>query len=355
MKVRQIIPATDWKAVFLNGKKALTTSPLVCFALTNDGEKSEIVGMIAEGTLITSCDGASFMGYIGPKEACDDLTLTANNKSLVEIRRATKNLASEMVEVRESAIELLGRFGPAASSATIALSKIVADEHETDWLRRLAVENIGYIGEDAQGAIPTLIDSLENDHLLEEVVRSLIGIGELGIKALIESASSNKNPRIRRKILSGFAGLEEDAPLVFDVVATSLNDCPEVAWYAMHAIKNFIEKSKYGDLPDYREELKGNIPQLVKLLGKEQEDIHQFLASETLGIFGKYAVDCIPALVTFQLRFAKEKAAHQRDPHSILDILEDVGEPPLEVLKKINGMRMKDRQFVMGLVEKRKK
>lgn len=87
-----MIPANGWQAVYVKedasdagyqcASDKLTIVPLVCFALMEEQEDSQIVGMVPDGNTVIPCVSPTFLGYLA-KDARLDSMLEPLNAWLV--------------------------------------------------------------------------------------------------------------------------------------------------------------------------------------------------------------------------------------------------------------------------------
>jgi hypothetical protein len=71
-KIVQIMSAEGWGATFVDGEEEII-SPLVGWALVQDGAESEVVGLVASDNKVALCDAdEDFTGYVFLPDALPD-------------------------------------------------------------------------------------------------------------------------------------------------------------------------------------------------------------------------------------------------------------------------------------------
>ncbi|NWJ48896.1 MAG: HEAT repeat domain-containing protein [Chloroflexi bacterium] len=107
--------------------------------------------------------------------------------------------------VREAAADALGYLKD--RSAVTPLTEIVADQEEAYNVRIRAAETLGYLGDDSQAVIKTLVSVLHEQQMYNgwklgtNAAESLSKLGEKGKQALIE-ASHSENEAVRKLALN---------------------------------------------------------------------------------------------------------------------------------------------------------
>lgn len=93
------------------------------------------------------------------------------------VPRAIVALQSEHEEIRNAAVRVLGRIGPAAKEAVPELAKILAEKHSE--LRREAAYALAQIGPDSASAVPALLKAA-GDQDRETVLAATYALGKIG-------------------------------------------------------------------------------------------------------------------------------------------------------------------------------
>ena len=119
----------------------------------------------------------------------------------------TKALENTDSAVRAAAAQALGKIGPASARSSGALADSLGDENME--VRRWSAMALGQIGSSAEKAAPQLIAALEDSHVRQAAMTSLIQIGKSTAQALRESLDNDN--------------------LRFDVSAILLNVDPDTA------------------------------------------------------------------------------------------------------------------------------
>jgi len=107
-------------------------------------------------------------------------------------------LKDEDKKVRGNVVKALGTIGPKAAGALSALSAVVKDEDD----RRVRSGAVKVLGEIGAAAVPTLVEALKEEALVQSAAGALARIGpdaEAAVPALTEAAK-NADARTRRSI-----------------------------------------------------------------------------------------------------------------------------------------------------------
>lgn len=129
------------------------------------------------------------------------------------------------VEERAIALEALGQIGGAHPKAIPAVVELLSDlstakgregQDDSETLRELAAECIGFIGKDAAIAVPVLMQSLSDrsETIRRKTVASLGRIGpaaQLAIPSLLESMAYDESPAVRDAAETALAAIGSPA------------------------------------------------------------------------------------------------------------------------------------------------
>lgn len=219
--------------------------------------------------------------------------VSAGQTSQSEINKYIDNLKKE--ELLFESMRNLVRIGKPAVPALIQALK-----SEDYYTRNLATEILGYIGSDAEAAIPALIPLLRQEPN-GFAVGALSKIGKSAIKPLVLALKNNRDDNIKMYYgaSTALSNIGEDA--VPELTSALQSDNPEALIYIAYAISRIGRKAS------------ASVPGLIQNLQHPNLNVRLSMMW-TLAAMRDGAVSAVPALVNAlkdkepQVRFVAAKA-----------------------------------------------
>jgi HEAT repeat protein/lysophospholipase L1-like esterase len=313
------------------GRAAAAAVPALIEAIDNEGDG--VGRVLVVNAIITT------LGTIGPD-------------AVAAVPSLTRALDDENSGVRLAAALALGNIGPGLRSPTDAamtpmvegLALALRDEDTS--VRRAAAESIGAIGAGAMGAIPALVDTLQDSSFVvrNAAISTLKKLGPEAIRGMVEALQSGDEatskavvsalgkmgsdviPALEGALRDGSALVRKAAADALGQMGPKAKDAADGLLDAVGDVDPGVRQAAMAALPKLGIKTQQAVSVLVEALHDDSWLVRQ-AAAKTLGQMGSeaiYAMDGLVEALTDEERLVRSaalKSMEQLDPDSVSSVV----------------------------------